>query len=40
MGLIFEVEEVIGINVNDSPNEVRTNMSTIETHAVVVANRD
>jgi thioredoxin reductase (NADPH) len=36
-GTVFEAETVIGIDVNKRPFTVRTNSSTIETHAIIVA---
>ena len=36
-GTVFEAETVIGIDVDKRPFKVRTNSSTIETHAIIVA---
>ncbi|KAL7548313.1 hypothetical protein ACHAWF_011612 [Thalassiosira exigua] len=36
-GAIFEAEEVVGIDASSRPLKVKTNSSTIETHAVIVA---
>jgi thioredoxin reductase len=36
-GAVFEAETVIGIDASSRPLKVKTNSSTIETHAVIVA---
>ena len=36
-GAVFEAETVVGIDVDKRPFRVRTNSSTIDTHAIIVA---
>ena len=36
-GAVFKAETVVGINIDKRPFRVRTNSSTIDTHAIIVA---